>query len=62
MDFMIDEHGIETPITGEQGFVCEDGLFVGRKVAYSIAKKAGQLLPNANSKPKISTLLSEDVW
>lgn len=42
-------------VTGQQGFVTNEGRFVERKEAYIIAIKADQLDPKR-------TLFSEDVW
>lgn len=53
------EHGEPVPITGEQGFITEDGKFVRRRRAKMIARLAGQLLERADDSP---LLFSEDVW
>lgn len=58
--------GINIPITGEQGFVTSDGVFVGRYEARDIAREAGQLIPrNGSGVPHVMQhpqLFSEDVW
>lgn len=46
----------EGPVYGEQGFVVDDGRFVGREEAAKIAYDAGQIL-----EPK-GWLFSEDVF
>lgn len=46
----------EGPVYGEQGFLVDDGRFVGRNEAAKIAHEAGQIL-----EPKES-LFSEDVF
>jgi hypothetical protein len=48
------------PIRGTQGFVLDDGTFVTRRAALTIAERAGQLL----SEPIAPAhgLFSEDVW
>lgn len=58
--------GFPIPITGEQGFLTNDGLFVDRYKAREIAEKAAQLIPRAGSGiPHVvdhPQLFSEDVW
>lgn len=51
--------GIPIPITGEQGFLTSDGLFVGRKIARTIAEAAGQI---ASKHGNPNELYSEDIW
>lgn len=51
--------GCTTPITGEQGFILNNGRFVGRIKAKFIAEKAGQLLDRAS---KLRKLFSECIW
>lgn len=46
-------------IRGEQGFMTDDGQFVGRGYARLIAERSGQLLPRASEGRE---LYSEDVW
>lgn len=48
-----------TTIDGDQGFMTNDGQFVGRRQARLIAERSGQLLPRAS---KGKELYSEDVW
>jgi hypothetical protein len=50
-------HGFPIPITGEQGFLTSDGLFVGRFEAKDIAVAAAQV-----GKTGLAELYSEDVW
>lgn len=47
------------PSSWQQGFVTNDGQFVGRIPARVIAHEAGQLLPRASKRVE---LFSEDVW
>lgn len=58
--------GIPIPITGTQGFVTSDGLFVDRVTAMKIALEAEQLLPKScNGVPYTQEnrqLFSEDLW
>lgn len=58
--------GIPTPITGKQGFVTSDGLFVDRETANRIAVEANQTLPTScNGVPFTAerrSLYSEDLW
>lgn len=54
--------GIKPPIVGEQGFWTSAGRFVGRKRAYRIAAKAGQLKPALNIPAPRLRLFSEDLW
>jgi hypothetical protein len=42
-----------------QGFLTTDGDFVDRKEAWTVAERAGQLLPVPH---QVGTLYSEDVW
>lgn len=51
--------GIEIPITGEQGFLTDRGLFVDRVRALAIAQTAKQII-RKNGNP--NELFSEDVW
>ena len=51
--------GIEIPITGEQGFITNEGVFVDRYEARIIAVNAHQLLDRAGGTTR---LYSEDVW
>ena len=50
--------GIPIPINGEHGFITNEGVFVGRKLAKLIATRAGQMLGPRDS----DQLFSEDVW
>ena len=50
--------GIPIPINGEQGFLTNEGVFVGRKLAKVIATRAGQVLSPRDH----DQLFSEDVW
>lgn len=50
--------GIPIPINGEQGFITNEGVFVGRRLAKLIANRSGQLLAPRDS----DQLFSEDVW
>lgn len=49
--------GMETPVTGEQGFLTSTGRFVDRVEAKKIAIEAGQI-----KESQFSQLYSEDVW
>lgn len=49
--------GVPTPIVGEQGFVTNEGRFVGRAEARRIAVAAGQGTPAHDRH-----LFSEDLW
>ena len=52
--------GLDTTHTmNEQGFLTNDGWFVGREQARDIAADAGQLLPDARI---CNQLFSEDLW
>jgi len=51
--------GVPIPITGEQGFLTSDGLFVSRRLAMGIAEDAGQLIRDTRGSDQ---LFSEDVW
>lgn len=51
--------GRPCPPIDNQGFLLSDGRFARRKPAKRVARKAGQLLPNAS---KLDILFSEDVW
>lgn len=51
--------GVETPIVGEQGFITNNGRFVGRKEALAIATAAGQIITKHGNPDE---LFSEDVW
>lgn len=44
------------PVIGEQGFITDDGHFVGRREAARIAHEAGQ------TTQRLARLFSEDVW
>lgn len=48
------------PSGDKQGFVTNDGVFVDRKTAYDIAKKAGQLIQEFMDGKSI--LFSEMLW
>lgn len=54
------EAGLPTPITGEQGFLLNDGRFVRRKAALRIARQAEQLIREPTA--PAHGLFSEDVW
>lgn len=58
--------GLQTPITGTQGFITSTGRFVGRREARGIAEEAGQLIECEQDGVKFirehSELFSEDVW
>jgi hypothetical protein len=54
--------GYLTPICGTQGFALDDGRFVDRAEAWTIAKDAGQLLSRAPTDGRGGILYSEDVW
>lgn len=51
--------GIPIPITGEQGFLTSEGIFVNRYQAKDIARMAGQILAKHGN---LDQLFSEDVW
>ena len=51
--------GVQTPITGKQGFLTNQWQFVDRHEAKRIAAAANQLLPREAGKDE---LFSEDVW
>ena len=52
------ECGEKTPISGEQGFLLDNGEFIGRVEARELALKTGQC-----KNPRHQTLLfSEDLW
>lgn len=55
------EHGCKTPVTKNvtQGFVLDNGMFIGREDARKLAEKNGQLLETAGDH---DILFSEDVW
>lgn len=53
------EAGRPTPISGEQGFLTNEGNFVDRIEAKKIAREAGQLLPTDRN---LKILFSEDLW
>lgn len=57
--WMLAAQGHDLPISGEQGFVLDDGYFVRRKPALSIARRAGQVLRET---APAHGLFSEDVW
>lgn len=50
--------GKGTPGSAEQGFLTTSGRFVGRKLAFKIAEKRGQIV-KAHAAPN---LFSEDMW
>lgn len=52
--------GHSWPIKGTQGFVLDDGTFVTRRAALSIAERAGQLIREPIA--PAHGLFSEDVW
>ena len=56
---IMEEVGEPTPIVGRQGFLLDDGTFVGRHKARQIAEASGQLLERAIVS---KSLFSEDVW
>ncbi len=45
----------------DQGFLASDGVYYRRKLAFRIAKEAGQLKPGCTGL-LLGTLYSEDVW
>lgn len=52
------DSGEPIPICGEQGFILNDGRFVGRKAAANVAIKAKQI----ESLKWPPNLYSEDMW
>lgn len=58
--------GIPIPITGEQGFLTSDGLFVGRELAMLIAVRGEQVKPKTadgvSYRQEHPQLFSEDLW
>lgn len=58
--------GVPIPITGQQGFLTSDGMFVDRVKANEIAVAAKQTLPApCNGTPfeqRGRQLFSEDLW
>lgn len=54
------EKGYPTPIKGVQGFILNDGTFVGRNEAMEVAHNAEQLLDRCDR--DYYQLFSEDVW
>lgn len=55
--------GIPTPITGTQGFIDNDGVFMNRKEAMLVALEAKQpiIREDAHNYPG-GSLFSEDLW
>lgn len=54
---IVDELGPEVaPVNGEQGFVTDEGRFVGREEAARIAFESGQM------DRQVRTLFSEDIF
>lgn len=51
--------GFPIPITGQQGFLTSDGLFVNRFEARDIARAADQIIKKTGPADE---LFSEDVW
>ncbi len=49
-------------IDAEQGFMTNEGKFVGREEAMIIAKNANQVLPRASNHYQGPELFSEDLW
>lgn len=54
------QFGCSTPITGEQGFVLDDGRFVTRKQAKRYALFAGQITQERYESGRV--FCSEDLW
>ena len=51
--------GDDGTILSNQGFVTSTGRYVNRRVAWTIAEKAGQIIKQTGPK---GTLFSEDLW
>lgn len=56
--YMVNGFGFPAPITGEQGFYTDSGLFLTRTAAKRYAQKHNQLTQPTDSK----YLFSEDLW
>lgn len=57
------EAGLPTPITGEQGFVDNDGRFLDRKQAMVVAMRAEQPIIREDAHTFVGgSLFSEDLW
>jgi hypothetical protein len=54
------QKGRPTPISGQQGFLLDDGTFADRRTAKHVAILASQLLDTAFT--HLDELFSEDVW
>ena len=52
--------GLPHPIKGERGFICDDGSFINRRRAYTLACSNGQL--NPKSLTGQTSLFSQDLW
>lgn len=59
MWMMVDEKGYPRPVTGEQGFVLEDGTFLDRVQSHRVASSTKQFLPGKGGRRE---LYSEDLW
>lgn len=59
ISMMVGEKGYSRPVTGEQGFVLEDGMFLDRVQSWRVAKHANQILPGKGGHRE---LYSEDLW
>ena len=53
---MVKNHSVKPPCSGHQGFVTEEGYFVGREAGARIAFDAGQI------KEMTTILFSEDLY
>jgi len=61
--FPYTERGHEIHRTEVQGFLTDTNRFVGRKEAFQIARKAGQIIgPNKNDEDNYIGLTSEDLY
>ena len=56
--FMVEQMGVEPPITGEQGFFNERFEFLSREEALKHALEIGQITEHSHERE----LFSEDVW
>lgn len=57
-----EENGVGIAGPDEQGFVLDDGTFIGRRDALILAKQNGQLLPRSPGQYQGDKLFSEDLW
>ncbi len=55
---IIAARGYQIPVTGEQGFITDDGQFINREDALILVRENGQLLKEYHPK----YLFSEDLW